>query len=110
MRGLALEHDPHAARGAVDGACLEPHLAERDARQVVQREGKIRRDLRKARIGDDAGRAIAGLFRWLEHQNDAAARRPLAAELATERREDRGMSVMAAHMRLARHLRGMLDA
>ena len=110
MRGLALQHDAHAARGAVDHAGLEPDLAERHAGQIVQREGEIRRDLAEARIGDDAGRAIAGLFRRLEHQHDAAARRPLAAELAAKGGQDRGVPVMAAHMRLARHLRGMRHA
>jgi hypothetical protein len=59
----------------------------------------------KARIRDDAGGAIASFFRRLKHQDDTASGGPPAPELTAERGKDGRVSVVAAHMRLARYER-----
>jgi hypothetical protein len=82
-------------------------MAQRQAGQVVQRKGIIRRNGRESRIGDHRRRACAGFLGGLEEQHGAAPRRPCPREQAREAHNNRHMPVMATEMPGARHGRAM---
>lgn len=64
-------------------------MTERQAGDVVQREGVIRRERGEALVGEDRGSAGAGLLGGLEEQQCAAARGTALPEDAGHRRDDR---------------------
>ena len=75
-------------------------MAARDAGHVVDRKGEIGGQIGKARIADHLLRARSVLLGGLEHQDDGAPRRALAAQQPRHGGQHRHMAVMSALMAL----------